>query len=226
MIKNLIKKLHIIHNLYFKEKVFLNKSSYSQDKSDLEVKKFFLKKNKGFFIDVGCFHPTRMNNTYLLYKKGWRGINIDLSQFSIDLFNYFRPEDTNIKSAISDKNGHAKLYYQKNFSVISTLKKELAKERFQGPIKEKIISTSTLNTIIDNSKFKDIPIDFLSIDAEGLDEKILKSFNFKKFRPKLICAEDSVYYRKYTKTNLYKILKPHGYRHIWSGVVNHLFYIK
>ena len=43
--------------------------------------------------------------------------------------------------------------------------------------------------------------------------------------PKLICVEDSIYNRNYKQTNLYKILKPYGYKHIWSGVVNHLFFI-
>ena len=32
---------------------------------------------------------------FLLHKKKWKGINIDTSQFSIDLFNYMRPNDLN-----------------------------------------------------------------------------------------------------------------------------------
>ena len=39
-------------------------------------------------------------------------------------------------------------------------------ERFQGKINEKKITTNTLNNIINNTKFKNTPIDFLSIDAE------------------------------------------------------------
>tara|TARA_B100000161_G_scaffold247036_1_gene202981 strand:+ start:548 stop:1261 length:714 start_codon:yes stop_codon:yes gene_type:complete len=225
MFKKTYNFFHIIHNLFIKEKIFFKRETYSQDKSDLEIKKFFNNKNDGFFVDVGCFHPTRMNNTYLLYKKGWRGINIDLSQFSIDLFNYLRPEDINITSAVSDKIGDTKVYFQKNFSVISTLKKKLAEKRFQGKINEKKITTNTLNNIINNTKFKNTPIDFLSIDAEGMDEIILKSLDFQIYKPKLICVEDSMYNRKYNETNLYKILKPHGYRHLWSSMVNHLFYI-
>jgi hypothetical protein len=31
----------------------------------------------GFFVDVGCFHPLFYSNTWKLYKKGWRGVNID-----------------------------------------------------------------------------------------------------------------------------------------------------
>ena len=45
---------------------------------DMIVNDIFKNKKKGVFIDVGCHHPFINNNTYLLYKKGWRGINIDL----------------------------------------------------------------------------------------------------------------------------------------------------
>ena len=41
---------------------------------------------KGFFIDIGCHHPFKANNTFLLYKSGWSGMNIDLNKISIDLF--------------------------------------------------------------------------------------------------------------------------------------------
>ena len=56
------------------------------DKEDLNIINYFKDKKNGFYIDVGCFHPLDRNNTYLLYKKNWRGINIDVSKFSIDLF--------------------------------------------------------------------------------------------------------------------------------------------
>ena len=39
---------------------------------------FFKKKMSGFYVDVGCHQPLLNNNTYRLYKRGWRGINIDL----------------------------------------------------------------------------------------------------------------------------------------------------
>ena len=69
---------------------------------DLEIVKALKNINNGFFVDVGCYHPLHLNNTYLLYKKNWRGINVDLSELSIDLFNSIRSEDININSAVSN----------------------------------------------------------------------------------------------------------------------------
>ena len=70
------------------------------DMEDLNIINYFKDKKNGFYVDVGCFHPLDRNNTYLLYKKKWRGINIDVSKFSIDLFNFLRPEDINVNIAI------------------------------------------------------------------------------------------------------------------------------
>ena len=53
----------------------------------------------------------------------------------------------------------------------------------------KKINTNTLNNIIENSKFKDKKINFLSIDVEGFELKVLKGFNLDKYKPDLIVLE-------------------------------------
>ena len=51
---------------------------------DTVVLEYFKNKKNGFYVDVGSYHPIHRNNTYLLHKQNWSGINIDISQFSID----------------------------------------------------------------------------------------------------------------------------------------------
>ena len=72
---------------------------------DLVILKNVNEANNKFFVDVGCYHPVHLSNTFLLYKNGWRGINIDVSNYSIELFKFLRPKDINIVTAISKKNG-------------------------------------------------------------------------------------------------------------------------
>ena len=96
ILRNVYNKLHIIQNIYLKNKFLLKKKSYSMEGEDLELLKMTKNINQGFYVDAGCYHPLRLNNTYLLYKKKWSGLNIDLSEFSIDLFNYMRPNDVNV----------------------------------------------------------------------------------------------------------------------------------
>ena len=102
-------KIKILHNIYIKHKYFLKKKSYAMEGEDLVVLKKINNKSNKFYVDVGCYHPLHLNNTYLLYKKGWRGINIDVSKYSIDLFNFIRPDDMNIEAAISNNQNYLKV---------------------------------------------------------------------------------------------------------------------
>ena len=54
--------------------------SFSQEGEDLLIDRMFDGQSVGFYVDVGAHHPTRFSNTYLLYLRGWRGINIDATQ--------------------------------------------------------------------------------------------------------------------------------------------------
>ena len=56
-----------------------------------------------------------------MYKKGWKGINIDLNQTSIDLFNIFRPRDKNICAAISNKEEKVKVKIENIFSPLNKI---------------------------------------------------------------------------------------------------------
>jgi len=224
VLKRLLKKFHILHSIYIKHKFFIKKKSYAMDGEDTEVINYFKNKIKGFYVDVGCYHPIHRNNTYLLHKKDWDGINIDTSQFSIDLFDYMRPNDLNYNCAISNKNEIIKLFYQKELSQLSTTESAQAKKVFQGNIKEKEIQAFTLDEILNKSKYKNSKIDFLDIDVEGADLKVLEGLSFEKFKPELICVE--IHAKEINKSKIYKFLVDKKYKIIWSGVFSHMFISK
>ena len=51
----------------------------SQIGQDDFVIKTLKEKRNGTFVDIGCFHPTDINNTFILERDyNWTGINIDL----------------------------------------------------------------------------------------------------------------------------------------------------
>ena len=47
-----------------------------------------------------------------MYKRGWRGINIDLNSLSIDLFNYHRPDDINLNTGISNNEIKKSIFFR------------------------------------------------------------------------------------------------------------------
>tara|TARA_B100001964_G_scaffold187087_1_gene207941 strand:+ start:18 stop:635 length:618 start_codon:yes stop_codon:yes gene_type:complete len=152
----------------------------------------FSKIKNGIYVDVGCNHPIKYNNTYLLYKRGWRGINIDLDKKSIDEFNLIRNKDYNIQALISsEENINKEIYFYHERSAINTVSKDLIdyrnskNEDFQ--IKKQL--TSTLNKIIEDSPFKDKKINLISIDIEDHEYEALKNFNFNKYKIDCIVSE-------------------------------------
>ena len=233
MLGKLINRLHILQNIYLKNRYLSKKISYAMDGEDIAINLFNKKEGKGFYVDIGAHHPIQRNNTNLLYQKGWEGINIDINEFSIDLFNFLRPNDLNILTAISDKEGEISFYYQKKFSQLNTTDKKIANENFQGNFKERIVKCQTIENILKNSKYKDQKIDFLNIDIEGAEMKVLKTLNFEKYNPTLICIEILGYRDlnseereiQIKNDEIYKFLLNKNYKKVWSGssYCSHLF---
>jgi len=221
LLNRIYNNLHIIQNIYFKHKNFLNKKTYSLFGEDLAALKFFKNEKKGFYVDIGCYHPTHINNTYLLYKKGWNGINIDVSQFSIDLFKFMRPDDLNYKCAVSETKKKVNLYYQKEYSQLISINKLTAKKFIKGRLKKKIINSYSLEEILSWGKYKDYEIDFLDVDVEGADLQVLKGLNFSKRKPKLICVE--IHQKNFKKHKIYRFLIKKKYKLIWQESFSFLF---
>ena len=169
----------------YKRKILSEKKSYSFGGCDLIIDYIFKSKNKGFYLDVGCQHPISSNNTYLLYKKGWNGINIDLDIKNINLFNLERPNDINICACLSSKNDIKDLYFYHSGSPINSLEIKTTKNKSNYTIKK--INTISLNSILKN--FKTLNIDYLNIDVEGHEMEVLKGFDIKYYQPKVISIE-------------------------------------
>ena len=180
---NFIKELPSYLNKKFKSK----KISYSLTSIDLIVDYIF-KKNNGIYIDVGCNHPVYNNNTYLLSKKGWQGINIDIDKKSVQLFDLFRKKDLNINLAVSSKKTELEYINFHEKSPINMIKTN-QNRNLHSLEKTKKIKSDTLDSIIEKSQFKDKKIDFVSIDVEGHELEVIKGFNLKKYKPSIIVIE-------------------------------------
>ena len=55
--------------------------SYSQCGQDLFVLNFSKIKN-GTFLDLGCYLPKNINNTFLLEENGWIGVSLDINDYN------------------------------------------------------------------------------------------------------------------------------------------------
>lgn len=201
--------------------------AFSQEGEDLILRRIYENQKNGFFVDIGAHHPKRFSNTYLLYKAGWRGINIDAMPGSMAQFMKYRPADINIEAAISI---HAEElpFYIFNVPAINTFDEMLALRRQTGNIKivNKVrIRTKRLDEILDQYLPKGTAIDFLTIDVEGKDLEVLMSNNWNKYRSTYILVESMNDDRQESLLSdpVYQYVTSLGYE-FFAKTVNTLFF--
>jgi methyltransferase FkbM-like protein len=165
--------------------------SYSQEGEDRILDRLFGPVAKGFYVDVGAHHPIRFSNTFLFYRRGWRGVNIDAMPGSMRLFEKYRSRDTNIEAGIGLETATIP-FYVFNEPALNSFDRELSEVRDTGPYRiEKIIDVrvSPLNEVLRGRLPRENVPSFLTVDVEGRDLEALISNDWSAFRPTYVLAE-------------------------------------
>ena len=213
--------------MFYKTKLYLNLIKYffkdkfkiiEKEESLAFLKNYFKDKKNGFYIDAGCYHPIRLSNTKFLHDKGWEGINIDISKKSIDLFNIVRKKDINLILGLSDKEGIANAYFEKDLFFQNTINYAYKKKFLSEKSKKKNIEIKTLNYVI-KKYTKNKIIDLIDVDCEGQDLNVLKGLDLTKHNVRVILIEVHRYNDEIQKNahQIFEILKANNYQLLFSG---------
>jgi len=221
-------------SFFYKTSLFLNLIKYSikekcrndSGKHFLFLKDYYKTKTNGFYIDVGCYHPIRLSNTKFLYDKGWKGINIDISNKSIDLFKIARKKYINLNIGIGNKNKVSEAYFKKDIFHANTLVYDHA-EKLLGEYTKKKINVYTLNSVINNHA-KNKKIDFLDIDCEGKDLEVLEGLDLNKNEIDLISIEMHGYDESTKRDGelIFDIMKKNRYKKLYGNFPDHFIFKK
>ena len=111
--------------------------SYSQCGQDIFVYNM-LEINNGTFLDLGCYLPKNINNTYLLELNGWSGISIDIINYNKE---WEERENPFIQQDCMNTNLDELLDFHYNNKVIDylSLDMEVLGDRFK--LLEKVLKT-------------------------------------------------------------------------------------
>jgi|TARA_B100000287_G_scaffold191943_1_gene181096 FkbM family methyltransferase len=206
------------------------KKSYSESfGEDLFVLYFFKNIKKGFYVDIGCNLPKSRSLTFLLYKKNWNGIKVDISKRSIDLNKIIRKRDINLNISVGNEEKTIDSFIFYNNCSMNTVDKKF-KNFTEKSVKKKPeiikINQKKLDTVLDNYNIK--KIDYLNIDVEGYELKVLSGFNIKKYNPDLVSIEihdkecpplnNDIY--KFFIDNKYNLISIYGWTYFFSKKVN------
>ena len=144
----------------------------------------------GGFVDIGACRPIQSNNTWLLYNRGWRGVNVDANPDAAPMFARDRPEDIMVTAGVSAQPG------------------VLAYTRFSDPLLNGFLSTEDVARheahgieVLDRlhvtcrspedilTEYTPPTFDLLNIDVEGMEDEILSNWDFGRWRPSVAIVE-------------------------------------
>lgn len=148
--------------------------------------------DQGFYIDVGAHHPIFQSNTFLFYKSGWSGINIDADPRSIDKLKKKRKRDVNLNFGVGLETSNKPFYLlQKGYETMNSFSLDnLKKLNIENKIIERIdINIKPLRIILEEKLTEGQSIDFLDVDVEGMDLDVLQSNDWLRYRPKIVLVE-------------------------------------
>ena len=205
-----------------------SKYSFSQQGEDLIIENIFqyLKIEKPVYLDIGAWNPVVDNNTFLFYRKGSRGVLVEPNPYFVEMIRNVRPQDIVVPLAVTVDGRRAELdYYLVNDgkSGWNTFSAEQAmKLQSQGnTIKTIRMQSIGINDII--KKYLTKAPDLLSIDIEGMDLAVLKSLDWKSYRPRVICVETLVTGSRQGDQKIHEFLLQMNYSLKGSTFVNSVY---
>lgn len=200
--------------------------SYAQNGEDTFLFSILEPQETGFYVDVGAFEPRRFSNTYGFYLKGWHGLVVDAQPNFKASFNRVRPRDIAVECGVSDKE-ETLTYHTFEEGAMNTFEDEELDKMVNvhkcPPTATHRIHCKPLSAIIDQYAPKDIAIDLLSIDVEGMDFKVLQSLDWKRQAPKIVIIEDKGPIAETPDTLASKFLASQGYDLIFKNNRNAIY---
>jgi FkbM family methyltransferase len=203
--------------------------TFSQDGEDRFVLEYF-SNHRGFYVDAGANHPFRISNTYLLYLNGWRGITIEPMPRLSRKHRHYRPNDRHFNVGAGSQDGTMKLY-DLIPGVLTTFDEDVATAHLKGG--RAVLSSKpevpirTIASLCREVQAQE-SIDFLNIDCEGYDLKVLEGVDWSLTKPTLVCVETGGILERYAThensgNDIHQFLSRVGYKPLTERGCNTFF---
>jgi len=164
----------------------------------------FNEKRNGYFLDIGAADGVCLSNTYLLeYRYKWSGICVEGNP---ETFQYLRKNRRVIcvNACLDSSEGFVSFSKSKYYLFSGIVSEDTDNKDGDKKSSEIIrIKTRTLDSVLSENNAPD-KIDYLSIDVEGAEQRVLGGFSFQKYQFNCITIERPT-------EHLRALLKEHGY---------------
>lgn len=170
--------------------------SFSQEGEDIalfHVMRDVLRVGAPTYLDIGAADPVQGSNTYLLYCTGGHGVLVEPNPAYVEKLRLRRPKDVVVAAGVGvGKEREADYYVIRDHPPLNTFSPEVVKDlraELGGDPVERVIRMPLVPVDEVIATHLGRAPDLLSIDVEGLDLAILRTLDFRRWRPGAIIAE-------------------------------------
>ncbi len=178
------------------------------------------------YLEIGTNNPVGNNNTFHLYLQGARGVLVDALPEVAFLAAWMRPEDTVISKAVIPERGTDEISFYVSEDIGAGISSVIP-DRFTkwgGQQTRRItVPAIYINDLLGSLDF--LP-DVLLVDAEGLDEQIVRAVQFDRYNvPILVVEIFDLDHESYVC--FVDFMRQHGYElYFNSAGINAIFVLK
>ena len=160
------------------------------------------------YLDIGAHHPSYLSNTYFFYRQGRRGVCVEPDVSLLPPFRRQRPGDVLLNIGVGPEEG-AQDFFVMTTPTLNTFSRQEARryESYGNQRVERVeqVQIRCIDSIL-AEHFAGAP-QLVSLDVEGLDFDILRSLDFARVRPPIICVETLTYAEDGTERKLTEIVE-------------------
>lgn len=188
----------------------------AQNGEDRWLEAYFDGKRAGFYVEVGAFDGVRLSNTYHFESIGWRGVLVEPDPDNAESCRRHRPASRTCACAAVGPEDGAEIVFHRvaGGEVYSTTQLSGAHrerlERLGLARRELRVPARTLDAIL--AEAPPAAIDFVSIDVEGGELRVLRGFDLCRWRPAVVLVETNARVRD-PAVREYFVARGYGYLH-------------
>ena len=191
--------------------------SVSQISQDLLVLYFSQSKKDGFFVEIGAADGFYLSNTLILENFGWKGI---IAEPLPRWHQKIRQRKCHVDLRCVYEKSNSKLIFEDVFGnpELSGISEDLDQDNnasLRKNTKKLEVNTISLNDLLEEYKAPN-NIDYISIDTEGSEYKILKNFNFNKYDVVIFTIEHNFIETK--RNNVLQLMSANNYVRVFQKI--------
>jgi FkbM family methyltransferase len=168
------------------------------------LKEQFFGDGQGYFVEVGANDPHALSQTWHLERRGWTGLLVEPQpQLAARLRQHRKAQVYAVACAGPAAAGKTMTLHLAGIHSSLDPALNISTEVPDGAIE---VPIRTLDQILVEAKAP-APLDFVSIDVEGLELDVLAGFDLARWQPRLMLIEDLA-----MNLRLHRHLRARGYK--------------